>query len=87
MSQNMKGLKGQLMHSKLSDLMLPNTKFYNFSRKFYQVAALSWTLLGPQGPEISLGPRPLPHPWNRPWLTATPIQESTSADSRITCSE
>ena len=43
--------------------LLPYTKFYNFSRKFWQVAALSWTFFGewgPQGPEISLGPRPPP---------------------------
>jgi len=48
MSQNMK-------------TMLPNTKFYNFNRKFWQVTALSWTFfLG--GGEISLGGRPpLPH--------------------------
>jgi len=34
-------------------------KFYNFSRKFWQVAALSLTFLG-GGPKISLGvPGPL----------------------------
>jgi len=36
MSQNMKALKWQLMQSKL----------YNFSRKFWQVTALSWTFFG-----------------------------------------
>jgi len=47
----------------ISSKLFPNTKFYNFSRKFWQVTALSWTFLGPQkGAEISLGARPLPPP-------------------------
>jgi len=52
LSQNMKGLKLQL------DLMLPNTKFYKFSWKFRQVAALSWTVLGPQGVRNFTGAAP-----------------------------
>ena len=42
--------------------LLPNTKFYNFSRKFWQVTAYL---------EISLGAAPSPaSPWNRPWSLA-----------------
>ena len=37
--------------------LLPNTKYYNFSRKFWQVMALSWTFLGA---EISLEAAPWP---------------------------
>ena len=40
------------------DLMLPNTKFYKFSWKFRQVAALSWTVLGPQGVRNFTGAAP-----------------------------
>jgi len=46
---------------------LPNTKFYNFSRKFWQVTALSWTFWGPQGVQkfhwgLPLAPFPLEPP-------------------------
>ena len=57
----MKALKWQLlllMPSKLS----VHTKFYNFSRKFWQGVALSWTFLGARN---FTGGRP--PPWNRPW--------------------
>ena len=61
----MKALKWQLLSLMQSKLSV-HTKFYNFSRKFWQGVALSWTFLGPQGPEISLGaavpPRPHPPP-------------------------
>ena len=57
MSQNMKTL-------------LPNTKFYNFSRKFWQVTALSRTFFWPQGgAEISLGAASPDYPLEPPLTT------------------
>jgi len=53
------------MQSKLS----VRTKFYNFSRKFWQVADLSLFFGGTEGgAEISLGSRPLA-PLERPLAT------------------
>ena len=55
--------------------LLPNTKFYNFSRKFWQVTAYLGTFFvgatgGPRNFTFE-GPRlPLPPPsWNRPCRT------------------
>ena len=62
MSQNMKTL-------------LPNTKFYNFSRKFWQVTALSWTFFGATGRcknFTGVGAAPLLPPLEPPVLTESP---------------
>ena len=47
--------------------LLPNTKFYNFGRKFWQVTALSCTFLGPQeGGRNFIGGGPLCPPGTAP---------------------
>jgi len=58
--------------------LLPGTKFYNFSKKFRQVTALSWTFLGGhRGARNFTGGRSLPAPppsWNHPWSRDVAIQ-------------
>ena len=49
--------------------VLPNAKFYNFSRKFWQVTAYLELGGGAQGGQkFHWGPRSPWPPWNRPWI-------------------